>query len=856
MKKILLVVSVLLSSMTFAQGHETFDNLDLTGNSYLNGSFVGQDGITWTYGQSRGDIELNGKALTLGRNRAEDMFLESAALTNGVGTLEFSYSQAFSNPVNLEVLVNGVLVYTATSDDEQGVIKSSGLITVEAEAGAVIKFNNPNGAQVTLDDIIWTAFDNGGGGTFPDPYCDITNIAATDVEEITNVEFGGTTIENDDFTSILVDKTDVIVEIEQSETYTISVEGNTHSTGFEFDNNIVAFIDWNQNGILDDAGEIYEVGNISGSDGNDGVAATMDITVPADAALGQTRIRITKTYWDEDSAPLLDPCAIEFDPWGMGNYPSYGQALDFTLEITEASDTGFTCDFAHEVVGDADGGSGSSVDSTFKSAVDFAVPAGQNFTLSTIQVPFLTMAPEDAPITAQVVYYENDGGLPGTEIGSETVVPTILSSGEWVNPAAYEFITQLDMTPITFNGSHNMDTTYWVEISMGTATNQATVFWAYTTGAGLEGAPMARFDSDLGTWAIPDDGASNEGIYNFSGECSLMDSQGDCTGTPDGGIASVNPEQGNINTTYTVSASGFSGGYDGMTYQWQSNTNDAGWVNEGDSQTNYSAYTATAPSDVGVEVAWRLEVTCTLSSETSYSEIATFTSLLDYCNPVLDCTWDEMITNVTFQEIDNTTACSPDGYGDYTDMIAMVQAAETYPISIAVGEGFDPVSTSVWIDFNNNGNFEEDEFFYIGNGSGEVLTGNISIPAAIENGSYRMRVRVAAVDPSGATWDMACNESQAYGETEDYTVTVDGVVGVGTHDLAGFTYYPNPTNEILNLSSQKNIETIELFNMLGQKVVTSNVNATSTEINLSGLAMGTYIMNVTIDGQTGTYKVI
>src|SRR5690554_5356534 len=382
------------------------------------------------------------------------------------------------------------------------------------------------------------------------------------------------------------------------------------------------------------------------------------------------------------------------------------------------------------------------------------------------------MAPEDAPITAQVVYYENDGGLPGTEIGSETVVPTILSSGEWVNPAAYEFITQLDMTPITFNGSHNMDTTYWVEISMGTATNQATVFWAYTTGAGLEGAPMARFDSDLGTWAIPDDGASNEGIYNFSGECSLMDSQGDCTGTPDGRIASVNPEQGNINTTYTVSASGFSGGYDGMTYQWQSNTNDAGWVNEGDSQTNYSAYTATAPSDVGVEVAWRLEVTCTLSSETSYSEIATFTSLLDYCNPVLDCTWDEMITNVTFQEIDNTTACSPDGYGDYTDMIAMVQAAETYPISIAVGEGFDPVSTSVWIDFNKNGNFEEDEFFYIGNGSEEVLTGNISIPAAIENGSYRMRVRVAAVDPSGATWDMACNESQAYGETEDYTVQV------------------------------------------------------------------------------------
>src|SRR5690554_8031924 len=199
MKNFLLIISVLLSSMIFAQGHETFDNLGHTGNSYQDGSFVGQDGIEWTYGQSRGDIELDGAAITLGRNRAEDMFLESAALTNGVGTLEFSYSQAFSNPVNLEVLVNGILVYTATSDDEQGVIKSSGVITVEAEAGAVIKFNNPDGAQVTLDDIIWTAFDS-GGGTFPDPYCGPVDFSST-IEPITKVTFAGIENSSSDSTS-------------------------------------------------------------------------------------------------------------------------------------------------------------------------------------------------------------------------------------------------------------------------------------------------------------------------------------------------------------------------------------------------------------------------------------------------------------------------------------------------------------------------------------------------------------------------------------------------------------------------------------------------------------------------------
>lgn len=187
MKKILLLVSVLLSAMTYAQGHETFDNLELTGNSYTSGSFVGQDGVTWTFGEARGDIELNGTAITLGRNRANPMFLESATLSTGIGTLEFSYSQAFSSNVGMEVLVNGELVYTATSDDEMGVIKSSGVITVNVEGDVTIMFNNPQTfGQITIDDIIWTASGtvgiddtkDVGFSYFPNPTADVLNISA------------------------------------------------------------------------------------------------------------------------------------------------------------------------------------------------------------------------------------------------------------------------------------------------------------------------------------------------------------------------------------------------------------------------------------------------------------------------------------------------------------------------------------------------------------------------------------------------------------------------------------------------------------------------------------------------------
>ncbi|WP_431135632.1 T9SS type A sorting domain-containing protein [Psychroserpens mesophilus] len=172
--------------------------------------------------------------------------------------------------------------------------------------------------------------------TFPSPYC-VVDPTDTIIEEITTVTFAGTTITNSDLSSISVDETATVVTVNQEETYTLEVAGNTYDTGgAAFDNDIVAFIDWNQNDILDDDGEVYEIGTITGSTGSDGTFVSMDITVPTDAVLGTTRIRITKTYQDPDSPAEIDPCGILFNPFGFGPFGGYGQALDFTLEVEEA----------------------------------------------------------------------------------------------------------------------------------------------------------------------------------------------------------------------------------------------------------------------------------------------------------------------------------------------------------------------------------------------------------------------------------------------------------------------------------------------------------------------------------------
>src|SRR5690606_16410946 len=147
-----------------------------------------------------------------------------------------------------------------------------------------------------------------------------------------------------------------------------------------------------------------------------------------------------------------------------------------------------------------------------------------------------------------------------------------------------------------------------------------------------------------------------------------------------------------------------------------------------------------------------------------------------------------LITNVTFAGIDNDTDCSPNGYGDFRDIIANVEAGSTNDISVTVGPGWAFESVSVWIDYNNNFSFEENEFTFIGTGSASDVTGQIMIPADVDDGNYRMRVRVAAVGDATATWDMACDEDQVFGETEDYTINV-GELAVSDMDSFDFIYY-------------------------------------------------------------------
>jgi Secretion system C-terminal sorting domain/Cleaved Adhesin Domain len=75
-------------------------------------------------------------------------------------------------------------------------------------------------------------------------------------------------------------------------------------------------------------------------------------------------------------------------------------------------------------------------------------------------------------------------------------------------------------------------------------------------------------------------------------------------------------------------------------------------------------------------------------------------------------------------------------------------------------------------------------------------------------------------------------------------------------DSKGFASYPNPVVNILTLSYSKNIDKVQVLNLLGQEVISKSINATDAKVDMSALASGTYLVKITTDSQIKTLKVI
>jgi Secretion system C-terminal sorting domain len=82
------------------------------------------------------------------------------------------------------------------------------------------------------------------------------------------------------------------------------------------------------------------------------------------------------------------------------------------------------------------------------------------------------------------------------------------------------------------------------------------------------------------------------------------------------------------------------------------------------------------------------------------------------------------------------------------------------------------------------------------------------------------------------------------------------VLASNTFETSSLKTYPNPIKEILNISYDKNISKIVVYNLLGQEVVVKYLNSTEAKIDLSNLTAGNYILKLTSENEVKTIKVV
>ncbi len=132
-----------------SSGLETFDKMPKA-NQWANGSFNGNDGITWSYKKSKRTTVIDGKTIKLDRSAGGEL---SATIPGGIGSLSFDAAPTGkSKGTTIEVMVNGNSI--GTFDVPKSTTKSFS-VNVNMAGDVNLLFKGTNGSDPQLDNIKW-----------------------------------------------------------------------------------------------------------------------------------------------------------------------------------------------------------------------------------------------------------------------------------------------------------------------------------------------------------------------------------------------------------------------------------------------------------------------------------------------------------------------------------------------------------------------------------------------------------------------------------------------------------------------------------------------------------------------------
>ena len=346
-----------------------------------------------------------------------------------------------------------------------------------------------------------------------------------------------------------------------------------------------------------------------------------------------------------------------------------------------------------------------------------------------------------------------------------------------------------------------------------------------------------------------------------------------CSGTPNAGTVSLSSYIGKSGTPITTSALAISAG-GGITYQWQSSTdNAASWSDISSATTPSSSITPIG--NFGNSILYRLKTTCTNSGQNAVSNTVTYK--FDYCSVSANGADNKFpVTSVkigSLEKVSGTTpgpTTPPQEYFLQDATNFTVTQADNVTMDVMVFANTNRMGLTFFIDWNNDGDFDDtNEAFntttpLTGTGTDAnkypLIPATFTVPSNAVVGNLRMRIKTNYFPTTNNTTQLAALSSPCSnvinGQSEDHILKVNAqTLAVSDINKKGnLSVYPNPFSSTLNISDITGVKSISISDISGKEVKSL---APATEINLSSLTTGLYIVNLKMnDGSTKPFKVI
>lgn len=91
---------------------------------------------------------------------------------------------------------------------------------------------------------------------------------------------------------------------------------------------------------------------------------------------------------------------------------------------------------------------------------------------------------------------------------------------------------------------------------------------------------------------------------------------------------------------------------------------------------------------------------------------------------------------------------------------------------------------------------------------------------------------------------------------EGWMLYLDDILGTNDVNQTQISVYPNPVENVLHINATDKVDSISIFNILGQQITDVIIADNNRQIDVSGLASGVYMVKVISNSSQETFKIV